>query len=130
MRSSWCDRSLGCRNRDAVVQDGIRHVNVPLLDIPEEGIDAHLDSSVDHLRALLGDDIGRPGTRVLVHCMQGISRSASIVIAYLMTTRNMSFDEAHAVAVRARPIVKPNSGFLAQLRAYGAGKAKSPSCSD
>ncbi len=100
------------------LQAGIQHRNVPLLDIPEEGIAAHFEDSVNHLRSIVGDDAERPRARVLVHCMQGISRSASIVIAYLMTTRGLSFEEAAGIAMRARPIVKPNSGFVAQLRDF------------
>lgn len=55
---------------------------------------------------------------VLVHCMAGISRSAAIVIAYLMATEQLDFDAALAKLREKRPIVNPNQGFCAQLRAF------------
>ena len=34
------------------------------------------------------------GGKILVHCYAGVSRSASMVIAYFMAEKNMSFSEA------------------------------------
>eukprot|EP00455_Lapot_gusevi_P038253 TRINITY_DN4285_c0_g1_i2.p2 TRINITY_DN4285_c0_g1~~TRINITY_DN4285_c0_g1_i2.p2 ORF type:complete len:195 (-),score=0.28 TRINITY_DN4285_c0_g1_i2:270-854(-) len=55
------------------------------------------------------------GYSVLVHCQQGVSRSATIVIAYLMKTKNWSLIEAYSHLRRIRSQVKPNEGFLRQL---------------
>lgn len=52
--------------------------------------------------------------RVYVHCHQGISRSATIVMAFLMIKRNMTLAQA-IVTVRSRRAVMPNDGFLQQL---------------
>lgn len=54
--------------------------------------------------------------RVLVHCIQGISRSATIVIGYLMSRERMSLREAYEKVTTLRPISKPNVGFIEQLR--------------
>jgi hypothetical protein len=53
-----------------------------------------------------------------VHCVQGISRSASVVLAYLIKYEGMSTDAAVALVKRRRGIANPNAGFLRQLRAY------------
>lgn len=58
------------------------------------------------------------GRNVLVHCLAGISRSASIVIGYLMTMEEKSFEEAFNYVKEKRCIVCPNSGFLKQLKNY------------
>lgn len=48
---------------------------------------------------------------VLVHCYAGVSRSATVVLAYLMQNRGMSFQEAFAFASKKRPVIFPNMGF-------------------
>ena len=59
------------------------------------------------------------GGVVLVHCRAGVSRSASIVIAYLMKELKLDFNTAYKLVLAARPIVSPNEGFEKQLRFYG-----------
>lgn len=59
-------------------------------------------------------DISVPG-RVLVHCLMGVSRSATLVLAFLMITEGLTLQEAVA-AVRPHRDICPNPGFLQQLR--------------
>lgn len=51
----------------------------------------------------------------LVHCVQGISRSASFVAAYLMTQHQWRLKQALAYMRARRSIVGPNRGFLKEL---------------
>uniref|UniRef100_A0A3Q3X885 Dual specificity protein phosphatase n=1 Tax=Mola mola TaxID=94237 RepID=A0A3Q3X885_MOLML len=53
--------------------------------------------------------------RVLVHCARGISRSATLVLAYLMIRERLTLVEA-VEAVRTHRNILPNAGFLNQLR--------------
>jgi hypothetical protein len=53
---------------------------------------------------------------VFVHCDAGVSRSGSVIVAYLMASRGSSFDEAAAAARAGRYCIKPNTGFESQLR--------------
>ena len=55
------------------------------------------------------------GGKVLVHCYAGVSRSATIVIAYLILEHNLGCLEATALVKRQRPEVFPNAGFQRQL---------------
>ncbi|KAM3181039.1 hypothetical protein ACTXT7_015123 [Hymenolepis weldensis] len=52
---------------------------------------------------------------VLVHCQEGISRSASLVVAYIMAHSNLLLVDALTVVSHARPIICPNINFLGQL---------------
>ena len=52
----------------------------------------------------------------------GVSRSASIVIGFLMEHRGMSFTEAFDWVKTKRPKIQPNQGFLKQLKLYGVDK--------
>lgn len=53
---------------------------------------------------------------MLVQCFAGISRSPTIVIAYLIQEFKMSYDDAYDLVLKSRPIARPNSGFVEQLK--------------
>jgi protein-tyrosine phosphatase len=55
---------------------------------------------------------------VLVHCAAGISRSATIIIAYVMKTLHLSFQSAFSFVQDRHPIADPNLNFLLQLMQY------------
>jgi predicted protein tyrosine phosphatase len=56
--------------------------------------------------------------RILVHCRMGVSRSASFVIAYLMQKEKRTLKDAYLFVKRHRSIIKPNVGFVDQLRRF------------
>ncbi|KAK2100056.1 Protein phosphatase Slingshot 3 [Saguinus oedipus] len=58
------------------------------------------------------------GTRVLVHCKMGVSRSAATVLAYAMKQYGCSLEQALRHVQGLRPIARPNPGFLRQLQVY------------
>lgn len=61
------------------------------------------------------DALNIPRSRVLVHCAMGVSRSATIVLAFLMIFENMTLVDA-IQTVQAHRDICPNSGFLRQLQ--------------
>ncbi|KAM8886589.1 dual specificity protein phosphatase 2 [Spinachia spinachia] len=61
------------------------------------------------------DSVKQSGGRVLVHCQAGISRSATICLAYLMHTHRVKLDEAFDFVKRRRQVISPNLGFMGQL---------------
>lgn len=60
---------------------------------------------------------------MLVHCARGISRSATLVLAYLMLREGLTLVEALEAVCRHRNIL-PNAGFLNQLRQLDASLAR------
>ena len=58
------------------------------------------------------------GGTLLVHCKLGISRSASFVIAYLIKNNNLSVEKALDFVKQKRNQIKPNEGFMNQLKKY------------
>ena len=98
----------------------LAHFSVPIDDVADADLLAHLDDTVRWIRASLapnGEDGGRPG-HVLVHCVWGMSRSASVVLAYLVAARGMSLVEALRLLRARRSIARPNDGFMVQLQAF------------
>lgn len=53
--------------------------------------------------------------RVLVHCMQGVSRSATIVIAFLMIRYRLTVEQADFIVKARRNVISPNAGFYKAL---------------
>lgn len=53
--------------------------------------------------------------RIYVHCRAGISRSVTLVIAYLMFRRRQCFESAYAEVKQRRSRAFPNAGFREQL---------------
>nr|XP_006633696.1 PREDICTED: dual specificity protein phosphatase 16 [Lepisosteus oculatus]XP_015208448.1 PREDICTED: dual specificity protein phosphatase 16 [Lepisosteus oculatus]XP_015208449.1 PREDICTED: dual specificity protein phosphatase 16 [Lepisosteus oculatus]XP_015208451.1 PREDICTED: dual specificity protein phosphatase 16 [Lepisosteus oculatus] len=124
---------LGCQrdvlNKDLMQQNDIAYVlnasntcpkpdfipeshflRVPVNDSFCEKILPWLDKSVEFIEKAKASN-----ARVLVHCLAGISRSATIAIAYIMKRMDMSLDEAYRFVKEKRPTISPNFNFLGQL---------------
>ena len=65
------------------------YLRVKIRDNESENIIEHLPSALDFIHSAV-----KSNENVLVHCYKGISRSASIVIAYIMLKFHMSYDDA------------------------------------
>ena len=75
-------------------------------DDPNEPIEIYFDVCFDFL-----DHCAKP---VLVHCEAGMSRSATMVIAWLMH-RGQTLSEAYNYVIGKRSFIQPNNGFLFKL---------------
>ena len=60
------------------------------------------------------------GGKCMIYCRAGMSRSASLCIAYFMRHKSMNLEEAFQYVKTCRPIIHPNVGFMRQLREYEA----------
>ena len=89
------------------------YLKIPVLDKPTEEIAKHFDKAVDFI-----DESVRNGHGVLVHCVYGISRSSTLLCAYLMKKHNMTVANAVSYVKKKRPQVNPNNGFLLQLCSF------------
>ncbi|KAG2378019.1 hypothetical protein C9374_008641 [Naegleria lovaniensis] len=92
-------------------EEGFTYLNLHLFDQDDEHIgDTIFEESFEYI-----DQAIQKGNHVLVHCMKGRSRSASIVIAYLMRKNGWTYQETLKMVQQKRSIVQPNVGFERQL---------------
>lgn len=90
-----------------------RYLYLPAKDTSSEKINKYFNYAIENI-----DNELKQGHRVLVHCFAGISRSATIVIAYLMKTKKWPFLKAYEFVKAKRPVIDPNLGFIYQLHSY------------
>ena len=87
----------------------LRTVRLPLEDSPEEELTPHLPGLTRTIR-----QEAEQGGRVLVHCLAGVSRSVSLVLAYLVTFYcDLATAWRHVTTIR--PWARPNNNFMQQL---------------
>nr|XP_020738368.1 dual specificity protein phosphatase 16 [Odocoileus virginianus texanus] len=134
---------LGCQrdvlNKELMQQNGIGYVlnasntcpkpdfipeshflRVPVNDSFCEKILPWLDKSVDFIEKAKASN-----GCVLVHCLAGISRSATIAIAYIMKRMDMSLDEAYSTAADDGPLIQALNGLhLPSDRLEDSGRLK------
>lgn len=63
------------------------------------------------------------GHSVLVHCAQGKSRSAVAVIAYVMASQGVTFEEAAELVKEKRKMAEPNPSFAMKLKRFQKSEA-------
>jgi hypothetical protein len=83
----------------------------------DDSDDAPILKFVDRANAFLDEGL-RSSEHVLVHCNSGMSRSATLVIAFLMSRRGMSLADAYETTRSARPVILPNRGFFGALQRH------------
>ncbi|CAG5115790.1 unnamed protein product, partial [Candidula unifasciata] len=94
----------------------LQHFTYLVLDIadsPTENIIQHFKETKKFIDRCLAQ-----GGKVLVHGNGGLSRSAAVVIAYVMETYSLSYREAVASVRNKRFCISLNDGFLNQLAEY------------
>jgi protein-tyrosine phosphatase len=87
-------------------------INLNWRDSPLQNINEH--GILFNIIRLMDSYISE-GKQVLVNCYAGVSRSATIVIGYLMYKNKMNVQDALSFVRQKRPIINPNYGFVCQL---------------
>ena len=91
----------------------IKYCHIKLMDTPQTEIIQFLEKALDFI------ELARKNKKkVLIHCKLGISRSPSILIAYLVKYMNFTTMTALDFIKSKRKQIQPNPGFLLQLSTY------------
>lgn len=94
-------------------QEAFEYKCIPVRDTGCEDIAAYFQESIHFI-----DQVKSQNGKVLVHCQAGVSRSATICIAYLMATKRLRMEEAYKYVKSRRRIVSPNFSFMGQLLTF------------
>jgi protein tyrosine phosphatase len=87
-----------------------------VLYIPDDhfaDIYQYFDECIDFI-----DEALKNNGKVLVHCALGVSRSPTVVMAYLMKKCGMEIGSAYSHLKSVRPKIHPINNFLKQLSVY------------
>lgn len=102
--------AIGCVN---LFEDTFEYRNLSILDNCEAEISEIFDESISFIEKTSAN-----GGKIFVHCQAGISRSASICIAFLMKKFDLTVSQALDKVRQKRKIVAPNFSFMVQLERF------------
>ncbi|OQR74975.1 WD repeat-containing protein 46-like [Tropilaelaps mercedesae] len=94
-------------------EDLFRYMAIPVEDSTSEDIGVWFRRAIEFI-----NDVKASGGKVLVHCHAGISRSATICMAYLMATLRLRMEDAYEHVKSRRKIISPNFSFMGQLLSF------------
>lgn len=93
--------------------DERRFFHLPITDSHSLRITTHFEATTRFILQAKSNH-----ENIFIYCDQGISRSPTVVIAYLMLITKLSFDECFQFVRSRRSIVQPNPSFLQQLQSF------------
>ncbi|XP_064635492.1 dual specificity protein phosphatase 3-like [Lineus longissimus] len=88
---------------------GMEFLGIEATDTLNFKLNEHFDEAADFI-----DNAIKSKGKVMANCVQGVSRSATLVLAYLMLKCKMTAQDA-VRTVRDQREISPNAGFLQQL---------------
>ncbi|KAF7327254.1 Phosphatases II [Mycena kentingensis (nom. inval.)] len=113
LETPWAPQQDPDDFEQASAPNKLHYHRIDIEDRTTAALGQHLSAACDYVENALAD-----GENVLVHCQQGVSRSASIIIAFLIRQNHMSCDAAYAFVKERRRCIRPNSGFLKALHEW------------
>lgn len=97
----------------------VRRHHVEIEDSPQADMLQHIKETARFMHETICAE-----KAVYVHCQAGLSRSVTIVMAYLIRYQRVSLCQAYMIIKCARPIACPNGAFCRQLREWEAAVLK------
>ena len=90
-----------------------KYLHLKVRDDYDEDLYQHFESACQFISDAF--NAGQGQANVFIHCAQGVSRSSSLTIAYLMQKYRKDFKTVHDYVLSKRSVIKPNAGFRKQL---------------
>ena len=91
-------------------EKGVKYLSFHLKDHVRENIESVFYEAIEFMQKAKEE-----GGRVYVHCVQGISRSSTICLCYMIFTNKITLENGLAFVRQQRQIANPNTTFMVQL---------------
>lgn len=102
---------INCASTDCPsLHSSINYYNIPISDDMASSITPYLSDTCKFIKNSIEN-----GRKVLVHCEEGRSRSASIIIAYLIFEKGINYRQAFNILSDICPKIQPNPTFKTEL---------------
>ena len=100
-----------CKN---IFEDKIKYLKLEIIDQNDFPIQDYFEKGSQFIHDSLNNENGN----ILVHCMQGKSRSTTILMAYLIKYKQENTNSAYKIIKAKRRLAMPNLGFMYKLREF------------
>ncbi|XP_062997152.1 dual specificity protein phosphatase 22-A-like isoform X2 [Elgaria multicarinata webbii] len=104
---------LSVHNNAKPVLEDMTYLCISASDSSNQNLMQHFKECIQFIH-----DCRLHGGGCLIHCLAGVSRSTTILVAYLMTVTDFGWEEGLAATKAVRSYVSPNFGFQEQLQEY------------
>lgn len=102
----------------------LKYCKVTVVDQEDEKICRFFQKAYDFIESAMHENQLGANNVVMVHCALGVSRSATIVVMFIMRAFGLSLENAMKFVKKHRSKVEPNPGFLKQLEDFYENKFK------
>ncbi|XP_063075619.1 dual specificity protein phosphatase 22-B isoform X1 [Engraulis encrasicolus] len=110
---------LSIHDTAAPILQEMTYLCIAAADLPTQNLTQYFKESIMFMH-----ECRLKGEGCLVHCLAGVSRSVTLVVAYIMTVTELGWREALAAVRASRPCAGPNEGFQRQLQDFEKNEAQ------
>ena len=101
------------KGMEPMFPNDLNYINLELIDTELQQINDVFDDTNKFIEKCISNN-----EKILVHCVCGVSRSVSIVIAYLIYKEKFTYEQALNLIKIKRNVAQPNKFFETQLKRY------------
>lgn len=107
---------------DNIYDDSFNHLSLNLIDNQSQDIIHYFEITNHYIDSILTKNISSSNdknkNKILIHCICGVSRSVTILLAYIMKKYGYTPNHALEIVQKKRNIANPNPNFMKQLWTY------------
>ena len=105
---------LNCGNglKNFYSKDGnFKYMQIPLYDSKTQNLVQYIPNINKFI-----DEGSFNNNKILIHCGEGVSRSAAVCLMYMITNKGYTYSQAKELFIKNKECCCPNSGFISQLK--------------